>query len=79
MTKPLKHIKNVRIVAAQQLWPHREELAGKFVATCEVHGTDEDRGITDGHPIRTSLLVKIDIENGIIETLNTMYQIHSGL
>ncbi|MNE76250.1 hypothetical protein D3C80_1724770 [compost metagenome] len=63
---------NPEIIPCTTLRPDHPELAGKFVAEGFMLHADGER-----HELktRTSMLVKIDIEAGYIETLNSIYRI----
>lgn len=77
MKKPVRHVKNARLVSINEYWPGRyPDRASEKVMLCEQFGTDEQRGIHDGHELRTSLVVSGTPESGMVETLNTVYQIH---
>jgi hypothetical protein len=68
-TKPHYNIRNVEIVPAELLWPDNERCKGKFV----LKGTSDQ--YESGYPVRTSLIVKADIEAGTFETLNSIYKV----
>ena len=67
--KPSYNIRNVEIVPAETLWPNNERCKGKFV----LKGTSDQ--YESGYPVRTSLIVKADIEVGTFETLNSIYKV----
>lgn len=67
-------ISNARIVPAETIWPGRCNpddvvLLGALMSEHPVLGT------TIGAPIRTSLIVKQDLANRLIETKNTLYEV----
>lgn len=74
--KSVYKMRSPQIVPCMTLRPDRPELAGKFVAEGFIAFNDAD-GKRQFHQnkTRTSLLVKIDIEAGYIETLNSIYEI----
>lgn len=70
--KPVYFMRMPMIIPAPQLWPSCEGGEGEFVANgFKVH---KDGGLYP-YPTRTSLIVKIDLEAGHIETLNSIYKI----
>lgn len=67
-------IRNARIVPAETIWPGRCKpddavLLGELASEHPVLGSAE------GAPIRTSLIVKQDLANRLIETKNTVYEV----
>lgn len=70
--KRISEISNVEILKADEYF-NDSKYKGKFVAYGNV-GPNDPR-FKEYSPIRTSILVKIDIEAGTIETLNTVYKI----
>lgn len=71
-------VKNARLVYVHVLWPH------KYTATCKQQclvchsdGDDDSRGIEDGHPVRTSLVVSVSEDGTTVETLNSIYHVSS--
>ncbi|MCY1456523.1 hypothetical protein D9M71_737460 [compost metagenome] len=71
--KPEYPIYGHQIISAETLWPDRPQCVGKFVAI----GRCQEAIEPDVQGIRTSLLVKVDLEAGYIETLNSIYRIKS--
>lgn len=71
--KRQSEIRNVEILPAELIFPFNDTVKGKFVAL-GVCGEDSRDGFT-GSPIRTSPIVAFDVENGTIETMNTLYKI----
>lgn len=68
-------ITNARIVPAETIWPGRCNpddmvLLGKLVTE-----HDGPKGLQVGDDVRTSLIVKQDLANRLIETLNTNYEV----
>ncbi|MNU00295.1 hypothetical protein D3C72_2433830 [compost metagenome] len=62
---------NPVIIPASSLMIHLDHI-GKFVAKgCVL----DSEGEPNERPTRTSLIIKIDIEQGYIETLNSIYEI----
>lgn len=74
-TKPVYHIRDLQLVPALSIWPDRvASCEGKFVATgIAMTGPIED--LQPGGMTRTSLLVNVNIEEGYVETLNSIYRI----
>ena len=67
-------IRNARIVPAETIWPGRCKpddtvLLGALASDHPVLGS------AAGAPIRTSLIVKQDLANRLIETRNTLYEV----
>lgn len=76
MAKHNASLRNVSLVPAVNIWPGKSGLEGKFVATGQLVQEDAGRAqFKEGDDVRTSLLVKVDIAAGTIETLNTVYTI----
>lgn len=71
--KRVSEIRDVRIVLAEVLFPGNEGVKGRFIAL-GVCGVDDRPGFS-GSDIRTSPIEKINIEEGVIETMNTLYKI----
>ena len=72
--KPVGYILEPRIVSAEDEWPGDEKHKGKFCfhAQCVVHPFD--KAFTKRNSLmRSSTLVRVDIENGVFETENTTY------
>jgi hypothetical protein len=69
--KPEYAIYGCEIVPATKLWPDREQCVGKFIAM----GRTQEEVDPELQGIRTSLLVKVDLEAGYVETLNSIYRI----
>jgi hypothetical protein len=70
-------MRDPQIVPAITLWPQRPDLQGKFVAKGLVafrQDDGEELAFPEGRT-RTSLLVEINIVEGYIETLNSIYWI----
>lgn len=67
-------LSNVELVPAHLIFFGAEDLTGKFVAFGIV-GDNDARPHLAGREIRTSLIEKIDIQEGTIETMNTIYKI----
>lgn len=63
---------NPQIIPCTTLRPDCPQYAGKFVAEGFVINNCGER---NEFKTRTSLLVKIDIEEGYVETLNSIYRI----
>lgn len=60
---------DAQIVSAESIWPNHEQCKGKFVACGTFVFPDGERG-GEG---RTSLIVSGSIEEGFVETLNSIY------
>ena len=67
--KPNLKMTDAQIVSAESIWPDREQCKGKFVAFGTYVHPDGERG-GEG---RTSLIVAGSIEEGFVETLNSIY------
>ena len=67
--KPQYKMTNVEIVSAESLWPDHDQCKGKFVAKGTFVFPDGEHG-GEG---RTSLIVSGSIEEGFVETLNSVY------
>lgn len=63
---------NPEIIPCTTLRPDRQEYAGKFVAEGFVINRD---GVRQEFKTRTSMLVEVNIAEGYIETLNSIYRI----
>jgi hypothetical protein len=72
MDKPVVKIRYVYLVPAEEIFGEGER--GNFVVRGSLAEVDH-RGWPKNTEIRTSLVVNVDIKGGIIETLNTIYQI----
>jgi len=72
MRKPIVECRNARIVPASTVWPGQagEVMLAELVSAHPVLG--EPRGWAS---IRTSLIVRADLANGEVETLNTLYKV----
>lgn len=73
--KRQSEIKSPQIVPAEQVFFGRLDLRGRFVAIGHCVDPNDPRPGFYGKEIRTSLLERIDLEEGVIETLNTIYKI----
>lgn len=69
-TKPVFRICDAQIVPALSLWPDRTDLEGKSVAVGIYVHPDGDLG----GDVRTSLIVAGSLEEGQVETLNSIYK-----
>lgn len=67
--KPQFKMAGAQIVSAESIWPDSEQCKGKFVARGTFVYPDGERG-DEG---RTSLIVAGSIEDGFVETLNSIY------
>lgn len=67
--KPQYKMTDVKIVSAESLWPDSDLCKGKYVAIGVFVFEDGERG-NEG---RTSLIVSGGIEDGYVETLNSVY------
>lgn len=70
--KPVYRMVSPQIIPCTTLRPDHPELAGKFIAEGFMLNSDGDR---HDFKTRTSMLVKIDLEAGYVETLNSIYRI----
>lgn len=73
MTKRTCYLRDVSIVPAEFYFGKAGR--GKFVAYGYMAKDDAQRHFYSDDRIRTSLIVNIDIQNGVIETMNTFYKI----
>lgn len=72
-SKPRYRVTAAKIIPVIELWPHLQDYADRHVMTCKSDGDCPIRGIPDGNPIRTSLIVAGSIAEGFVETLNSVY------
>lgn len=70
--KPRYKMADPMIISCLKLWPHIAEGKGKFVAVGNCM-------FPDGEPMpnttRTSVIINVNLEEGYIETLNSIYEI----
>lgn len=70
--KLVYNMRGLHIVEASKLWPDRDDVAGVQVAMGEMycHG--------GWHATRTSKIIRVDHENGLVETMNSVYRSIDG-
>lgn len=68
-------IRNARIVPAETIWPGRCNRDDAVLLGILASEHDGPRGLAVGDHVRTSLIVKQDLANRLIETLNTEYEV----
>lgn len=82
--KKIAYISNAQILPADDLLGTRPDSVGKFFLSATMiidkNSRSEDgirafRKFESGEPIRTSYLVRIDVEKNEFETMNTIYKI----
>lgn len=71
-SKPFVYITEATLISAIDTDPHIPENEGKFMLEGRVV-IYPDNLFKPGDPIRTSILVKVDIEKGWFETVNSVY------
>lgn len=71
-TKPEHYMLDPMILPAETIWPTKENVKGKFVASGHLR---DELGKVSEEEARTSLLVSMNVEQGYIETLNSIYWI----
>lgn len=72
--KIVYNMRGLHLVDAKKIWPNHDGLPeGAQVAMGEhyTHG--------DWYPIRTSLIVNVDREQGLVETMNSVYRSIDGV
>lgn len=69
--KPRRKIISPSIIPTHIMFPTHEQK-GTFIAYGYVLDTDN---VPESLPSRTSVIVYMDIQNGVIETLNSIYEI----
>lgn len=76
MTKRVVQCRDARIVPAVTIWPDHPNL-GDCVLLANLASEHPVLGepTTDRNSIRTSLIVRQDLTNRRIETLNTIYEV----
>lgn len=68
-------IRHACIVPAETFWPGRcnaDDMVLLGILASEHNGP---KGLAVGEPVRTSLIVKQDLANRLIETKNTLYEV----
>jgi hypothetical protein len=84
--KKVAFVTKASIVRAEDIWVNDARFAGKFVLRAvmvvdKLEARDElakYRGVdkfTAGEEVRTSFLVRVDLENNEFETMNTIYKV----
>lgn len=65
-------MRGLYIVEASTIWPDRDDVAGVQVAMGEMYAHG------GWHATRTSKIIRVDHENGLVETLNSVYRSIDG-
>lgn len=81
--KKVAFVTKAQLVRAEDIWIGQDQYAGKFVLRAVVVADklearvheDQHRVFTAGEDIRTSFLVRIDLEANEFETMNTIYKV----
>lgn len=68
-------IRNVRIVPAETIWPGRCNADDAVLLGTLASEHDGPKGLVVGDQVRTSLIIKQDLANRLIETCNTLYEV----
>lgn len=68
-------IRNARIVPAETIWPGRCKPDDAVLLGILASEHDGPKGLAVGDQVRTSLIVKQDLANRLIETKNTLYEV----
>jgi hypothetical protein len=68
-------IRNARIVPAETIWPGRCNPDDAVLLGTLVSEHDGPNHLSVGDAVRTSLIVKQDLANRLIETRNTLYEV----
>ena len=68
-------IRNARIVPAETIWPGRCKPDDAVLLGTLASEHDGPKGLAVGDHVRTSLIVKQDLANRLIETKNTLYEV----
>lgn len=68
-------ITNARIVPAETIWPGRCNPDDMVLIGTLASEHDGPNGLRVGEVVRTSLIVKQDLANRLIETKNTNYEV----
>jgi uncharacterized protein with NRDE domain len=72
LAKVVYSMRGLHIVEGSKLWPDRTDVADVQVAMGEMYC----RG--GWHATRTSKIIRVDHENGLVETLNSVYRSIDG-
>lgn len=81
--KKVAFVTKAQLVRAEDIWVGNQDYAGKFVLRAvmvadkpeaRVH-EDQHRVFQTGEEIRTSFLLRIDLEHNEFETMNTIYKV----
>lgn len=73
--KPVAFVTDARLVPAEDVWPTADSVVGKFIMRANIVVDKPDGLYAYKDEIRTSIIQKIDIANGTVETKNTLYKI----
>lgn len=68
-------IKEARIVPAETIWPGRCKPDDMVLLGILVTEHDGPNNLWVGAPVRTSLIIKQDLANRLVETQNTVYEV----
>lgn len=68
-------IRNARIVPAEAIWPGRCNPGDNVLLGTLASEHDGPNRLRVGETVRTSLIVKQDLANRLIETKNTLYEV----
>lgn len=68
-------IRNACIVPAETFWPGRCNADDMVLLGTLASGHDGPKGLAVGDQVRTSLIIKQDLANRLIETKNTLYEV----
>lgn len=80
-TKPAYRVKDAKLIKVKDYWPQyaNSEHAERQVLLCYSDGACLERGLKDGHEIRTSLIETVSEDKTVVETLNSKYLVSSWL
>lgn len=68
-------IRNARIVPAETIWPGRCNPDDAVLLGQLASDHDGPNNLNTGDQVRTSLIVRQDLANRIVETKNTLYEV----